>query len=64
MSDSTNALVSGISVSESKVDENLGEIFSNYKNNRIILATFASNIYRLKHIVETCKITKENSSIW
>ena len=37
MSDSTNALSEGISVSESKVDENLGEIFRNNKNNRIIL---------------------------
>ena len=64
MSDSTNALVSGISVSESKVDENLGEIFSNYKNNRIILATFASNIYRLKHIVETCKNNKRKIALF
>ena len=55
MSDSTNALSEGMSVSESKVDENLGEIFRNNKKNRIILATFASNIYRLKHIIETCK---------
>ena len=55
MSDSTNALSEGVSVSESKVDENLGEIFRNNKNSRIILATFASNIYRLKHIIETCK---------
>ncbi len=64
MSDSTNALVEGISVSESKVDENLGEIFSNYKDNRIILATFASNIYRLKHIVETCKINKRKIALF
>ena len=64
MSDSTNALVEGISVSESKVDENLGEIFSNYKNNRIILATFASNIYRLKHIVETCKENKRKIALF
>ena len=55
MSDSTNALSEGVSVSESKVDENLGEIFRNNKTSRIILATFASNIYRLKHIIETCK---------
>ena len=55
MSDSTNALSSGISLSESVVDENLGEIFQNHKNNRIILATFASNIYRLKHIIDDCR---------
>ena len=55
MSDSTNATVKGTSVSESVVDENLSEIFTNEKENRIILATFASNIYRLKHIIEICK---------
>ena len=55
MSDSTNALLPGFSNSESVVDEALGEIFSENKNSRIILATFASNIYRLTHIVQTCK---------
>ncbi len=47
-------------MSESKVDEALGEIFEK-KKGRIIVATFASNIYRLKHIVETCK--KNNRKI-
>ena len=55
MSDSTNATVPGVSVSESVVDENLSEIFENEKDSRIILATFASNIYRLKHIIEICR---------
>lgn len=54
MSDSTNALSEGISISESRVDNALSEIFSREKG-RIIIATFASNIYRLKHIVDTCK---------
>ena len=54
ISDSTNALNDGYSASESKVDGALGEMFDRYKNNRIIIATFASNIYRLKHIFETC----------
>ena len=64
MSDSTNALSPGISLSESTVDENLGEIFSNNKNNRIIIATFASNIYRLKHIIETCKENKRKVALF
>lgn len=64
MSDSTNALSPGISLSESVVDENLGEIFQNNKNNRIILATFASNIYRLKHIIETCKENKRKVALF
>jgi len=55
MSDSTNALLPGFSNSESVVDEALGEIFADNTESRIILATFASNIYRLTHIVETCK---------
>ena len=64
MSDSTNALSSGISLSESVVDENLGELFQNNKDNRIILATFASNIYRLKHIIETCKENKRKVALF
>ena len=64
MSDSTNALVEGMSISESKVDESLGEIFANYKDNRIIIATFASNIYRLKHIIETCRTNKRKIALF
>ena len=52
--DSTNALNEGFSNSESVVDETLNEMFDQCKNNRIIIATFASNIYRVKHIFETC----------
>ena len=52
--DSTNALNEGFSSSESVVDETLGEMFDKCKTNRIIIATFASNIYRVKHIFETC----------
>lgn len=60
MSESTNALSPGFSASESKVEEGLQEIFEKTKG-RIIVATFASNIYRLKHIVETCR--KNNRKI-
>ena len=54
LSDSTNALIPGFSQSENAVDEALGDIIRNCTG-RIILATFASNIYRLVHIIETCK---------
>ncbi len=60
LSDSTNALSEGYSKSESSVDEALSDIFAR-TNSRIILATFASNIYRIKHIIETCK--KNNRKI-
>ena len=55
MSESTNALIPGFSKSESCVDETIETLFRKYTSNRIILATFASNIYRIKHIVETCR---------
>ena len=54
ISDSTNALNEGMSISETKVDNALNDIFDKYTTRRIIIATFASNIYRLKHIIETC----------
>ncbi len=54
LSDSTNALVSGYSKSESVVDEALSDIFAKHLG-RIIIATFASNLFRVKHIIETCK---------
>ena len=55
LSESTNALSPGFSASEAIVDEALGDVFAKAVSNRIIIATFASNIYRIKHIVETCR---------
>ncbi len=46
ISDSTNALNEGFSTSESKVDTALNDMFDQYPWQRIIIATFASNIYR------------------
>ncbi len=60
LSDSTNALSEGFSKSESCVDETLNDIISRHYG-RVIIATFASNIYRIKHIVETCR--KNNRQI-
>ena len=64
MSDSTNSLSPGISLSESIVDENLSELFKNNQDKRIILATFASNIYRLKNIIETCRENKRKVALF
>ena len=63
LSDSTNALNEGMSTSESKVDAALSHIFAQQKS-RIIIATFASNIYRLKHIVDTCKRNNRKIAIF
>lgn len=54
LSDSTNALSTGFSNSESVVDDTLNDIIGRHIG-RVIIATFASNIFRIKHIVETCK---------
>ena len=54
MSDSTNSLAEGFSKSESAVDEALTDIIANHLG-RVIIATFASNIYRLKHIIASCE---------
>ena len=54
LSDSTNALTPGYSKSESAVDGTLNDMISKH-HGRVIIATFASNIYRIKHIAETCK---------
>lgn len=64
MSESTNVLDEGFSMSESKVDEALNEVFAKHVDSRLIIATFASNIYRLKHIIETCKKYKRKVCIF
>ena len=54
LSDSTNALSSGYSKSESAVDGTINDMIGKH-HGRVIIATFASNIYRIKHIAESCK---------
>lgn len=51
LSDSTNALVNKFSISERKISESIKSIFSNIKG-RILISTFASNVYRVQQIVE------------
>lgn len=52
MADSTNAEVPGSSLSERAVVNSINEIFRNTPG-RLIIATFASNLYRIQQIVET-----------
>lgn len=51
LSDSTNAGVANLSPSERKVSQNINTIFSNIKG-RVLISTFASNVYRVQQIVE------------
>ncbi len=50
LSDSTNAIIPGSTPSEKTIGESIDEIFKKIKG-RIIIATFASNIYRMQQIV-------------
>ena len=54
LADSTNSEIPGYTHSESIVKEEIDKIFQKAKG-RIILATFASNVHRVSHIVETAK---------
>ncbi|MBR2467924.1 MAG: ribonuclease J [Clostridia bacterium] len=49
--DSTNAERPGFSISEAKVGKTIDAIFSQHKQKRIIVATFASNIYRVQQLL-------------
>ena len=60
LADSTNSEIPGFTPSESLVKSELDDIFSKAKG-RILLATFASNIDRVAHIVQTAK--KHNRKI-
>ena len=51
LSDSTNAEVNGFSISEKEVARSINQIFKK-TDGRLILATFASNVYRVQQIIE------------
>ena len=52
LSDSTNAERRGSSASEKTVGKSFASFFEKAENKRIIIATFASNIYRIQQILD------------
>jgi len=56
MCDSTNAERPGFTMSERSVGKTFDNIFSEHRNSRIIIATFASNVDRVQQIINSaCK---------
>ena len=53
LADSTNSDVTTFSSSEKKIASTIKQIISNIEG-RIIIATFASNVYRVQQIIEAC----------
>ena len=53
MCDSTNAERPGFTASESTLTKTFDTIFSEHKNGRIIIATFASNVDRVQQIINS-----------
>ena len=52
LSDSTNAERPGFTATEQKVAAGVRNLFARARNKRIIIATFASNIYRVQQIID------------
>lgn len=53
MADSTNVLKPGFTMSERTVGKTFDNIFADNKDNRIIVATFASNVDRIRQIIDS-----------
>ena len=53
LADSTNALRDGFTLSERKIGYTIKELFQEIKD-RIIVATFASNMFRVQQVIEAC----------
>ena len=53
MSDSTNAMREGYTPSERTVAKTLDHVFNEYRKERLIIATFASNVDRVQQIINS-----------
>ncbi len=63
MSDSTNAERDELIISDSKVGKSINELFSRMTG-RIIIATFASNMYRIQQIIESAVLNKRKVAVF
>ncbi|MCR5646836.1 MAG: ribonuclease J [Acholeplasmatales bacterium] len=63
LADSTNALREGFTESERKIGDSIKELFSRIED-RIIVATFASNMYRVQQIIEACIATNRKVAVF
>ncbi len=63
MSDSTNAERSGFTMSEKSVGPAFDKIFEDTPKNRIMVATFASNIHRIQQIINSAYKFKRKVAI-
>ena len=63
LADSTNAMTEGFSSSDKSVGESIKDLFSHIKE-RIIIATFSSNIYRIQQVIEASLINKRKIAVF
>lgn len=62
MSDSTNAERAGFTGSDRVVGQALNEVFMKAEQ-RIVVATFASNVHRLQQVIEACSLTRRKLAV-
>ena len=63
MSDSTNVERQGFTMSERTVGQKFDEIFASHPKQRIIVATFASNVHRVQQIIDAAIKTRRKVAI-
>jgi len=57
LSDSTNAMVPGYSLSEKEISKTLIDLFKSRKDGKIIISTFSTLIGKMQQIVNACEAT-------
>ncbi|MDE6655625.1 MAG: ribonuclease J [Anaeroplasmataceae bacterium] len=63
LADSTNSLREGFTESERKIGASIKDLFSKVED-RIIVATFASNMFRIEQIIEACVESKRHIAVF